>query len=113
MNELILHIECKLCHKLVTVVVKRHDYFDWKEGKLAQDAFPYLSEGEREVIMSMICEPCFDEMFEEEDDSEHVLSNDGEGGSTTREEEHQAYLESLEPGTTAWQEAKWNSEGLL
>ena len=39
------------------------DYWDWKDGKLAQDAFPYLTPDEREMLISGICPECWDSMF--------------------------------------------------
>ena len=35
----------------------------WIKGKHAQDAFPYLNAGERELLISGICNSCFDKMM--------------------------------------------------
>ena len=44
------------------------DVTDWQNGKLIQDAMPYLSADERELIISGTCGKCFDEMFGECDE---------------------------------------------
>lgn len=36
------------------------DYISWKNGELIQKAMPYLSPGERELLISQVCSDCFD-----------------------------------------------------
>ena len=50
---------CVLCGE--TVVIKAHfsDLIVWKEGKLIQDALPYLAAEEREILISKTCGDCF------------------------------------------------------
>jgi hypothetical protein len=36
------------------------DYLDWCDGVNVQIAFPYLSAGEREMLVSGICGKCWD-----------------------------------------------------
>jgi len=43
--------------------VNRQDVADWREGKYIQNAMPYLSADEREILVSGICGDCFDKMF--------------------------------------------------
>jgi hypothetical protein len=62
-------VECKQIHKLT---VKEQDYREWEKGKHAQDAFPYLSAGDREMLLSQVCPTCFDEMFKEPEEDEDV-----------------------------------------
>ena len=31
----------------------------WQNGKLAQDAFPYLTDDQREILISELCPACF------------------------------------------------------
>jgi hypothetical protein len=52
---------------VVEVLVNVDDYNQWQGGKLVQDAFPYLSADEREILISGTCGPCFDAMFSEEE----------------------------------------------
>ena len=63
---------CPFCHKAHEIAVNEMDYLDWQDGKLAQDAFPYLSASDREMLISGICDSCWLGMFgtgeEEEED---------------------------------------------
>lgn len=54
---------CPFCGKGQEVEVNEQDYWDWEDGTLAQEAFPYLSADEREVLISGICHTCWDSMF--------------------------------------------------
>ena len=55
--------KCPFCGYMNEIKVNEADYYDWKDGVLAQDAFPYLSDDEREALISGICVPCWNEMF--------------------------------------------------
>ena len=59
---------CPFCGHVNKVKVNAADFWDWNDGKLAQDAFPYLSADEREMLISGICSTCWDNMFSEEED---------------------------------------------
>ena len=56
---------CRVCKNQVEMQVHIEDVTAWENGKLIQDAMPYLTPGEREVLISGTCEPCFDRMFGE------------------------------------------------
>lgn len=58
-------LTCSFCTDKVKIVVNTEDYVDWMNGKLAQNAFPYLSKGEREIMISRMCERCFDNVFKD------------------------------------------------
>lgn len=58
---------CVSCNRQVGVRVASDDYERWQRGAYAQDAFPYLPPGEREFLISRVCEPCFDRAFAEPD----------------------------------------------
>lgn len=69
---------CPICHKTTPVFVDEQDYFDWKDGALAQSVFWYLDADEREMLISGICPECWENMFgssedeeEEEDDPDY------------------------------------------
>lgn len=62
-KEVCVITECPFCHKANEVEVNEMDYWDWQDGALAQDAFPYLSADERELLISGICPKCWDGMF--------------------------------------------------
>lgn len=58
-----LIIPCVFCHNDHIVSVKKEDYWAWQNGKHAQDAFPYLSVNDREMLISGICPTCWNKMF--------------------------------------------------
>ena len=54
---------CRVCLNQVEMQVHIEDVTAWENGALIQNAMPYLTPGEREVLISGTCEPCFDRMF--------------------------------------------------
>ncbi|UQA91612.1 hypothetical protein [Streptomyces halobius] len=62
-----LQVQCTTCEKVYIFDVSPEDFFDFKRGKFAQDAFPYLTNDERELMISRTCGGCFDAMFPETD----------------------------------------------
>lgn len=55
---------CLECGEPVTMEVNESDLDRWLSGNaLVQDAFPYLSADDREILISGICGKCFDKMF--------------------------------------------------
>ena len=70
-NSTIISVICNSCGKKYEVTVNLQDFVDWEKGvgpkRFAQNAFPYLSPSERELLISHTCSKCFDEMFGEED----------------------------------------------
>ena len=61
-----VQVYCRICSNEFTLQVNQNDLKDWQEGKYIQDAMPYLSAGERELLISNICEECFTNLFAEE-----------------------------------------------
>jgi hypothetical protein len=61
---------CRICQKHVQFPVNKMQYESWRQGTLAQQAFPQMSAGDREFLISQTCETCFDKLFEEEDGEE-------------------------------------------
>lgn len=60
---------CPFCGSVNHVHVVPEDYAMWKNReRLAQDAFPYLSADERELLISGICSNCWNDMFSQEDE---------------------------------------------
>lgn len=64
-HEVCVVTACPFCGHANEVEVNEADYLDWQDGKLAQDAFPYLSTDEREMLISGICHQCWNKMFGE------------------------------------------------
>ena len=58
---------CPFCGKVNEVGVNEMDYWDWQDGALVQNAFPYLSADEREALISGICPKCWNKMFGEDE----------------------------------------------
>ena len=56
-----IHVRCSLCIKVYSLKVYGNDWVKFLEGKAhVQNIFPYLSDGERELLISGLCETCFD-----------------------------------------------------
>ena len=45
------------------MAVNVDDYTSWENGELIQNAMPYLTADEREVLISGICGPCFGGLY--------------------------------------------------
>lgn len=58
-----VYATCNKCSETECLLVDRQDFIDWREGKCIQDAMPYLSVDERELMISRICGDCFDKIF--------------------------------------------------
>jgi hypothetical protein len=73
-KEVCVVTQCPFCGRGNEVEVNEADYWDWDDGMMAQDAFPYLSVDEREMLISGICPTCWDKMFgsDEEPDPDEV-----------------------------------------
>lgn len=63
----VVDIVCQFCKKNNVVKFNREDFFDWTNGKLIQDAFPYLSVSERELIKTRICPSCWNRIFNDDE----------------------------------------------
>ncbi len=62
-KEICVVTACPFCGHAHEVEVNEADYWNWQDGVLAQDAFPYLSTDERELLISGIDSECWDKMF--------------------------------------------------
>lgn len=58
-----LIVTCPFCGKESVVSVFASDYYAWLRSGLVQDAFPYLSAEERELLISGICPECWEKTF--------------------------------------------------
>lgn len=76
-----VQVPCAACQFVERIYVRPADYLDWGiRGVHAQDAFPYLSDLERDVLISNMCLDCLDEMYQdarEEEEDEYWLPEDG------------------------------------
>lgn len=58
-----VRINCIECHKMFIVWVVPEQFVAWVRGELIQTAMPNLSVGDRELLISNICESCWDEHY--------------------------------------------------
>jgi hypothetical protein len=58
-------ILCRKCEQVKRVEVTRNQISTWASGGLIQVVMPHLTAGDRELLVSGVCEPCFDKMWEE------------------------------------------------
>jgi hypothetical protein len=56
---------CVSCKQTSIVFVPMHQFNAWRNGALAQDAFPYLHADQRELLISGTCPDCFEKLFGE------------------------------------------------
>lgn len=61
-----VNTQCRSCGECQMISFNANDWQRWQEGELIQVAMPYLSDAEREMMISEICETCFDAMFPED-----------------------------------------------
>lgn len=62
-------IECPRCHKVVSLPITEEELLAWNPKKeFVQDAFPKLTPGQREMLLSGLCEKCWIEIFEENEE---------------------------------------------
>lgn len=73
-KEITIVTHCPICHRANFVEVNEADYWNWRDGALAQDVFPYLSTDERGMLINGICSTCWDKVFgsNEEPDPDEV-----------------------------------------
>ena len=67
MEKIAKTVRCRICDQITTLLLDPNDIKEWQEGAHIQDAFNYLSEDERELLISGICGTCFDNIFKEDE----------------------------------------------
>lgn len=61
-----IHVNCNWCGVNHTVKVRnKQDLINWRQGQFIQDAMPYLSENDRELLISQTCVECWKKLFPE------------------------------------------------
>jgi len=63
MKTVVLFKKCNGCQKSFPLKVEESDLNSYRNETFVQEDFPYLSVGDRELIISSTCSECFDEMF--------------------------------------------------
>ena len=67
--------KCRWCLKEEDVPVTQEQYDSWSAGRASggayiQDALPFLTPEQRELILTQTCGRCFDETFGDPDDAD-------------------------------------------
>ena len=65
-----IQIRCVCCGKTHTIFVNNEDweeYYNSEHRRYIQDIFPYLTAGERELLISGVCSNCWEGIFSDED----------------------------------------------
>lgn len=55
-------VPCPMCSSQEEIAVGGEDLFWYNQGKLMQEAFPYLTANQRERLMSGMCGKCYDNL---------------------------------------------------
>lgn len=61
-------VQCHMCGTTHRIAFNSDDFERWQAGDLIQRAMPYLTSGERELLISGTCESCFDHFFGDPED---------------------------------------------
>lgn len=54
-----LVVQCAKCGLQKALLIEVWDYSEWVQGKSIQNAMPYISPADRELILSATCDSCF------------------------------------------------------
>ena len=69
-------VECRLCGSPQQIVAPVSSFMAWHSGEYVQNAFPLLSAGDREMLISQTCDKCWKDMFgDDEDDFQENWTN--------------------------------------
>jgi hypothetical protein len=61
-------LSCIRCRSDHNVSLKGSDLFKYNQGKYIQEAFPYIPKDLREMMLSGICNTCFQTIFPPDDE---------------------------------------------
>jgi len=67
-NKRIVKVTCEHCSSVHVLEVNPEDIIRWQSGVFIQDCMPYLSDAERELLISRTCDDCWNNMFGEDDE---------------------------------------------
>ena len=54
---------CPCCEDVNSITVDKEAFDKWQGGEMIQNAFPEMSTGQREILKTGICSPCWEGMF--------------------------------------------------
>ncbi len=84
---------CIVCGKSATVQVTEEGLHRWNMGQLAQNAFPHMSDDEREMLITGTHPECWEKLFPPEE--EEPEEEEAEGDDLTWREEIKAIDEQM------------------
>jgi hypothetical protein len=61
---------CCVCDKFEVLTLNRQAVERWQDGEYIQNAFPDMSDGDRELLISGTHSECWDKLFSAEGDDE-------------------------------------------
>lgn len=64
------NVRCVHCNQTFTIQAYARDVQSWCDGALIQNAMPYLSAPERELLISGTCDDCWKAIFGDDEDFE-------------------------------------------
>lgn len=65
-GDTVLHVmSCISCQNVSIMILAKESYMKWKKEVYVQQAFPYLSADQREMIINGMHPECFDKLFPE------------------------------------------------
>lgn len=62
-----IEVLCRFCDGEFTFRVDACDVEAWRSGTYVQDAFPYLSINQRELLKTATCGKCWDKIFPDDE----------------------------------------------
>ena len=62
-RDTIMPVVCEECGEVFDIAVDFEDLLNWKAGELVQNAFPYLTPSERELLISQTCGDCWNQLY--------------------------------------------------
>ena len=66
-DSLLLNVICPMCNGSNEIEVSKKGLDKYHKGALIQVAFPELSNDQRELLLSGICNECWDKTFKEDE----------------------------------------------
>lgn len=67
---------CPFCGEYHEVEVSEADYCAWQGGELIQNAMSYLSEDEREILITGICSKCWNSFVSSSEEEEEEIESE-------------------------------------
>lgn len=62
-------VRCRMCKEFTDLEVTEEQIKNYQSGqRFVEDIFPELSPSDRELLISHTCSPCFEKLFEGEED---------------------------------------------